>query len=68
MEVKQEVQESTAGPSSSRTPRTSGSAKKRTIADRPKSPIVRKREGEGEVKAESPEPELDEVCIYHMPL
>ena len=64
MEVKQEVQESTAGPSSSRTLGASGSAKKRTIADRPKSPIVRKREGE--VKAESPEPELDEVCIYHM--
>lgn len=68
MEVKQEVWGSTAGPSSSRTLGASGSARKRIMADRPKSPIVRKREGEGEVKAESPEPELDEVCIYNMPL
>ena len=68
MEVKQEVQDSTAGPSSSRTPGVSGSAKKRSMADRPKSPTARKWVGEGEVKAESPEPELDEVCIYHMPL
>jgi hypothetical protein len=62
--VKQEVQEPAGGPSSSRTlPRQTPGSVKRKTAEAPNSPISRKRDTKREVKAESPEPELDEVCF-----